>query len=56
VRRLKRAHADHVNDLLGISSNEVFVADGGPGTQAGQDFDGLLRYNLDEVDAFSTRL
>jgi hypothetical protein len=56
VRKLRRAHADHGNDVLGISNSELFVADFSPVTRGTPDFDGLLRYSLDEVDAFTTRL
>jgi hypothetical protein len=55
VRRLRRT-PDHGNNVLGISMRDLFVADFSPATRGTQDFDGLLRYDLDDVDAFTTRL
>jgi len=53
---LSRLNADHGVEMIGLSANELFVADSSPDVRGTGDFDLILRYDLTELESFATRL
>jgi hypothetical protein len=56
VFRLDLAHAGHGVEVIGLSNEELFVADFSEVVRGTSDFDGLIRYDLSRVADFATRL
>jgi hypothetical protein len=43
-------------EVIGLSNEELFVADFSEAVRGTSDFDGLIRYDLSRLDEFATRL
>ena len=54
--RVNPAHAGHTLDVIGLSADELFLADSSPTVIGTPDFDGLVRLSLANVADFATRL
>jgi hypothetical protein len=56
VFRVNLAHAGHGVEVIGLSNEELFVADFSETVRGTSDFDGLIRYDLSRLTEFATRL
>jgi len=54
--RVRRVARDHGIDVIGLSDTELFVADYSAQVRGTADFDGIIRYDLAQIDNFAARL
>jgi hypothetical protein len=53
---ISRLHADHGQELVGLSDTELILADSSPDVRGTGDFDGFIRRELSQLESFGTRL
>ncbi|HEX5099939.1 MAG TPA: hypothetical protein VFV94_10585, partial [Polyangiaceae bacterium] len=54
--RVNPLHAGHASEVIGLSADELFLADASEPLVGTPDFDSLVRLSLSRVDDFATRL